>query len=538
MSYTYVSGKNPILNIDCPDPDVIFADGAFYMISTSMHYMPGAQILRSYDLINWEHAAYVYERLDGTEGQKLGGFEHIYGKGMWAATFRYHKGIFYIIFVCNDTHKTYLYRSQKIEGPWDKSIIEGFYHDCSLLFVDDRPYLVYGNTDIYLTELNRELTGPKEGGLHRCILSDEGNNYLGYEGSHMYKINGRYYLFLIHSKRDRWKRVEACFSSGSLKGDFTGGDIFDDDLGFRDSGIAQGGIVEGPEGVWNAVLFQDSGAVGRIPVVVPVKWEEDEGGIMRPVFGIDGKATKDLNMISLKPDHVYRPLTGNDDFKYDPHSMREKDKTGYGCYGLKSIWQFNHEPDLSLIGCDANRGKLWIETDKTVTNIFHARNILTQRMTFPECTAEVTIDGSMLNDGDFAGLAAFQGDYALVGIKNIGGKLYAAMSSYTNPANDIWRLGEELCNTEESLELIGNNLRVRLNVVFSDETGDRDTAVCSICENGKYRKIGTEHKLRFRLDHFTGCRFGLFVYSEKTAGGKAGFRDFRYITDSLRECGT
>ena len=46
--------------------------------------------------------------------------------------------------------------------------------------------------------------------------------------------------------------------------------------------------------------------------------------------------------------------------------------------------------------------------------------------------------------------------------------------------------------------------------------------------NGKFIRIGTEHKLRFRLDHFTGCRFGLFVMSELAPGGTAAFSDFIY----------
>lgn len=528
MKEEYTEGTNPILKIDCPDPDVIFAEGVFYMISTSMHYMPGGQILKSYDLINWEHAAYVYDRLDSTDGQKLTGDEHIYGKGMWAATLRYHKGMFYVVFVCNDTHKTYLYRSDNICGTWKKSTIEGFYHDCSLLFDEDKAYLVYGNTDIYLTELDHEMSGPAKDGLNRCIIEDTGNTKLGYEGSHLYKINGRYYLFLIHSKRDRWRRVEACFSADSLYSKFTGGDVFDDDLGFRDSGIAQGGIVKGPGDVWHAVLFQDRGAAGRIPVVIPVMWKPDDRGNILPCFGENGRAPKILKMPSLKPDHKYAPLTGSDDFRYDSGRMFEEDKKGFGCFGFKSIWQFNHEPELELIEFDGSIGKLWIRTDRIVQNIFHAKNILTQRMTFPECYAEVTIDGSKLLDGDHAGLVAFQGDYAFVGISKKDGRLYAEMASYTNTSDDIWELGEGPCDVKESIELSDDILRVRLTAVFSDETGDRDTAFCGVYVNGEYRNLGPEHKLRFRLDHFTGCRFGLFVYSEMTAGGRAGFSDFVY----------
>ena len=269
--------------MDFPDPDVIFVDGVYYMISTTMHFLPGGQILRSYDLIHWEHAAYVFDSLDGTPSQKLEGDGYVYGKGMWAASLRYHEGMFYVVFVCNDTWKTYLYRSPKIEGPWVKSEISGFYHDSSLLFDDDgRVYIVYGNTKIYLTELDAELKGPKEGGLHRLIVEDVEKPRLGYEGSHLYKINGRYYLFLIHSLQDQWRRVEACFSADSLEGEFSGGDILNDDMDFRNSGVAQGGIVCGVDGAWNGVLFQDSGAIGRIPVIVPVSWEKD-----RPVMGID-----------------------------------------------------------------------------------------------------------------------------------------------------------------------------------------------------------------------------------------------------------
>ena len=57
-------GRNPLTNLDYPDPDVIRVDDTYYMVSTTMHFMPGCEILRSYDLLNWEHAAYVYDRLE------------------------------------------------------------------------------------------------------------------------------------------------------------------------------------------------------------------------------------------------------------------------------------------------------------------------------------------------------------------------------------------------------------------------------------------------------------------------------------------
>ena len=44
---------NPIIPSDYPDVDVIRVEDTYYMVSTTMHFMPGAVILRSYDLGHW-----------------------------------------------------------------------------------------------------------------------------------------------------------------------------------------------------------------------------------------------------------------------------------------------------------------------------------------------------------------------------------------------------------------------------------------------------------------------------------------------------
>lgn len=57
--------------------------------------------------------------------------------------------------------------------------------------------MVSGNRQIWLTELKEDLSAPKPGGLHRMIFKDTDEIGLGYEGSHIYKINGKYYVFNI-----------------------------------------------------------------------------------------------------------------------------------------------------------------------------------------------------------------------------------------------------------------------------------------------------------------------------------------------------
>ena len=62
---------NPVLPLDYPDPDVIRVDDTYYMVSTTMHFMPGCVILRSYNLADWEIYSYVYETLELTDQECL-----------------------------------------------------------------------------------------------------------------------------------------------------------------------------------------------------------------------------------------------------------------------------------------------------------------------------------------------------------------------------------------------------------------------------------------------------------------------------------
>lgn len=543
---------NPVTCLDYPDVDVIRVDDTYYMVSTTMHFMPGGEILRSYDLQNWEHAAYIYNSLDGTPGQRLEGEQNIYGQGMWAASLRYHKGTYYVCFVANDTHKTYLYTAENIEGPWEKHYVEGFYHDCSLLFDDDdRIYIAYGNKNIYITELESDLSGPRKGGLNRLAVSDEGNPHLGYEGTHFYKINGKYYLFFIHSAWERWRRTEACFVADSVDGEFLGGEILDDDRGYCGQGVAQGGIVDTPDGKWYAMLFQDSGAVGRIPILMPLSWEK--GLKVRrealpgecaervidcpfPVLGEQGRIPEEFLLESTRPDYIYEPLVQSDDFKGD----------------LKTCWQFNHQPDFALIAHDREKGIWRVSTDKICAAPTQAKNTITQRMRYPGCAGEVTLDGSGLGEGDIAGLCALQSCYGLIGLTRRNGKLCLIVrtmepedASMTPLPGEVQRRAS-LEREWAALPVEGSTVRLRLEADFDrmkdtvsfyyregDSAGAErkmsDTAdTGNTVESREWKKAGPDHKLYFKLDHFCGCRFGLVAYSTKEAGGTAEFRDFVY----------
>lgn len=514
--------------MDYPDPDVIRVGNTFYMVSTTMYFCPGCEILKSYDLENWEHASYVYDRLDSTPAQRLEGDRNIYGQGMWAASLRYHDGVFHVCFVANDTHKTYLYTSRDIRGPWTKSHIDGFYHDNSILFDDDgRVYIVYGNREIRLTELKQDLSGPRPGGIDKLIIRDSDDAYLGYEGSHFYKIGGKYYIFVINIPRDTGRRTESCFVSDTVDGEYTGFKVMDDDPGFPGSGVAQGGIVDTPDGEWYAILFQDSGAVGRIPHLMPVTWDGD-----KPVFGDAGVIPERFDTPDLNPGYRYLPLVGSDDFRSEGPGDCICDS-----FGFRSFWQFNHEPEPGLIERNIEAGTVRITTGKLSANVVQAVNTLTQRTVYPKCSARVTLDGSGLKDGDFAGLCMLESEYAFIGLNRRDGQLRLVMCR--RDLGDVDFRGErhdtEPPEISAEIPAPGDKVTIGVRVDFADMKdeavfcyADVDGAVTDAeadCAGGMIQ-LGPAAKLKFRLDHFTGVRFGLFIYSTGQTGGYAEFSDF------------
>lgn len=505
--------SNPIIWSDFPDVDVIRVEDTYYMVSTTMHFMPGCVILRSYDLINWETAAYVYDILEDAPGQRLEGESHIYGKGMWAASLRYHKGKFYVCFVANDTHKTYLYTASDINGLWTRQYIEGFYHDCSLLFdEDDRVYIVYGNTEIHLKELKEDLSGPKPGGLDRIIVKEVNNHFLGYEGSHFYKINGKYYVFFIHSTPEAWRRTEACFVADSLESEFVGGDVVNDDLGYHNSGIAQGGIVDTPDGRWYGLLFQDHGVCGRMPVVIPMHWEND-----LPVFE---KAPHEIELPSTRPGYRYEPLYGDDDFNYQPDEN--------GNIRLKSFWQWNHIPNPALWSVTEKPGTLRITSGKISPNLVYAVNTLTQRTFSPASETIVTLEGKGLKNGDYAGLGLLIGTYGLIAMTRENDRYYLVMLErdvYDKNVFGKHELDAKPAKELARIPLNGTKATVKAYGNFADNI---DECEFFYRDGEKWNKLGETNKMVYKLDMFTGCRFALFLYSTAETGGVAEFSEFKY----------
>ncbi|MCR4745013.1 MAG: family 43 glycosylhydrolase [Lachnospiraceae bacterium] len=313
--------SNPVIYSDVPDIDMIRVGKTYYMVSTTMHLSPGAPIMKSTDMVNWETVNYVYDRLGEKDEMNLRNGKSMYGKGQWAASLAYHNGIYYVGFNSNTTGEAYIFTTDDIEnGSWKRHELGTSMHDMAIFFDGDTPYAVYGNSTISYKELNEDLSGIKEGGKSGTLFNGNksGQGYIvGSEGTHVLKKDGYYYVFNINWPQGG-VRQEVCHRSKSFPGnpsDWEDKVILNanfENNGTR-AGVAQGGIIDTEDGEWYAYLFQDHGAVGRTPVLTDCKFVDGW-----PMLGKNGDGkTVELEMEMPIESDGEDSLTKSDEFYND-----------------------------------------------------------------------------------------------------------------------------------------------------------------------------------------------------------------------------
>ncbi|MGN8844996.1 glycoside hydrolase family 43 protein [Niallia sp. HCP3S3_B10] len=497
--------ENPILYLDIPDPDVIRVGDTYYMSSTTMHMNPGVPIMKSTDLLHWKIVNYVYDTLATNDEQELNNGKNEYGKGSWASCLRYHQGMYYLVVGSLATDKTYIFQTKDLEKEkWKRSILNKYYHDMSLLFDDDgRVYLVYGNGNIRAIELTADATAIKEGGLNKIIIPDASlvaspkeEVGLQAEGAHIQKIDGYYYVFTITWPK-KGHRTQLVHRAIAFDGEYEGRIAVDDP-----TSVAQGGIVDTPTGEWYCMLFCDNGAAGRMPCLLPVKWEDGW-----PIFGENGITPKNLS-IPVHQETSENRIVSSDEFVYESDS-------------LDLVWQWNHNPDPTKWSVTDRPGYLRLTTNKLCPDLEAAKNTLTQRTFGPKCSANIALETYGMKNGDIAGFAAFQKDYGYVGVQVINdSKMITIVDA--SPGSPV---------VVESIPLEQERVYFRIDCDFKDS---RDKAYFYYSLNGlDWNRIGAELQMKYKLDHFVGYRYALFYFSTEEIGGYADFDYFRM--ESLNE---
>ena len=496
--------RNPVLWADVPDPDVIRVGTDFYLVSTTMHLMPGAPIMHSKDLVNWRTVNYIFDKLtDSPKYNMIGGT--VYGRGQWATSLKYHKGKYYALFAPNDNPggDTYIYETDHPEKPWKLVSRLRHFHDASLFFDDDdRVYVIYGTGQ--MCELEPDFSGVKPGSDVKLFQRDSTETGL-LEGSRMIKHDGRYYLLMISWPNGK-PRHQVCFRADHINGPYEKKTILETTFGGFPY-VGQGTIVDAADGRWYSIIFQDRGGVGRVLTLEPCRWVDGW-----PMLGDkDGKIPE----VMEKPVLSY---TGGAIVTSDDFSGRQMSKD----------WEWNHQPKDSLWSLAKRHGWLRLTTGRVVGNMFVAPNTLSQRTEGPSCSGVIKMDVSKMKDGDVAGFSAFQSDAALVSVREIDGKRFVVATTESVELDGKDKKVTSV-NTKElqRIPFKGNVVYFRIDADFNP---GKDLATLYYSLDGKqWTAVIRDFRMVYDFRRFfMGTRFAIVYYATRHTGGYVDVDYFRY----------
>lgn len=523
----------PTIFSDIPDCDFIRVGCNYYMVSTTMNLCPGVPIMKSTDLAHWEIVNYVYDALPDLEQNNLENGKQMYSNGSWAAAIRYNEetGLFYVVFNVNGGG-FFCYTTNDIEnGTWQGYHIDASFHDPALLFDDGHMYVIYGGSNLQELDFEEPFNEGELGELVKVgnskKLFDKPSEWGLWEGSHAYHIGKYYYIMIIASPASGWFRTEVCYRTDDLlNGEWEEQIVYQGSTYEYTTGLAQGGIVDTIYGDWYGILFQDHGAVGRIPSIVAVNWDytDKDGNNYKdwPIMGtyddngeFHASEAKQSMKVRLNNSGKSNYIVDDDDFTY-----AEGDK-------LKLVWQWNHNPDNNNWSVTANPGYYRITNGALANNIWFARNSLTQRTVGPKFTSETAIVTDGMKAGDYAGIVAVGGDYGMIGVKcDENGNRYIFQGSGTDGGKKA-KASDVIKENAVSSEQIKDGEKVFLKVEYSFNTGKQESDKATFyysMDGSNWTKFGEELSMRFDIETtFMGARTWLSSYATSEEGGYVDF---------------
>ncbi len=522
---------NPLFYDEFSDPDILRVGDDYYLAGTTMHAVPGLVILHSKDLVNWENISYCFDRFDFSDDSfSLKNHKEIYGQGVWAPCIRYANGQFYVYTNINGKGLQ-CYTSKNIQGPWEHHNMKGNIYDLGVLFDDDgKVYAIHGYGTVKCTELQPDMSGPKEG-TERVIIP-EGNG-VG-EGHHMYKINGMYYLISTDYRPNgrtlcsRSKSIWGPYETRVITADETYGyhaasltqvprgekyRIGQDGTKFalgqlnKDATAAsnahQGGIVQATDGSWWALFMQDFHSIGRTVCLMPMTWED--GWPMVGLKGNYGRAPRTW----FKPGTIMGEYPSGKQPADAPHGPYVRSENFDGKQ-LGRVWQWNHNPEEKM--WSLKKGRLRLNA-MPAEQLMWARNTLTQRVIGPESIVTVEMNVKGLKDGDVCGLGNINVPCSWIGIVKSGKTL--TLRCFEQLTNDTIDATVNLTDNKIWLRSIGHY--------------DNDQAQYAYSTDGvNFQTMGRMMPLSYQLISFQGSRHALFAFN--ISGKNGGYAEFDNFT--------
>jgi beta-xylosidase len=442
-----------------------------------MFIFPGVTLLTSKDLVNWEYCSNAVPRMDFSSCYNLEGCNR-YAHGQWATSLKYDKGKFYLLFITLN-EGGFICSAANPKGQWTiRKLPKGFY-DPGLFFDEDgKIYVAHGFNDIKMTELDTSFAP-----IGKDVAVFKGDIKPGLEGTHVYKVNGYYYLYATYGGPNGF---QVALRSKNIYGPYEEKMVICDTATGPNKGVHQGALIETPSGEWWTILFTDKGAFGRMPSLQPITWKENW-----PIAGVNGKGVTTYRKPNVGKTYPIKTLPTSDEFDSRTLGMQ---------------WGWNHNPDSTKWSLTQQPGSLRLFTTKLATHLRDARNTLTQRMfgyysTSIPTIATIKINTGNMRNGDVAGLAVFQDPYAYVGVKMLHGARYIVMVNNGVPI--------------DSIAIDKPIIYLRTEAAY----GSSKASFSFSTDNHSFTKAGNELAMKFNLSVFTGNKFCVFNYATQSPGG-------------------
>ena len=280
---------NPLIPGFNPDPSIVLADGAYYLVTSTFEYLPGIPVYRSTDLVSWRHIGNV-----ATRPEQAGVADVATGGGVWAPTIRYHDDVFYVIVtVAMSPRGCVVFTAADPAGPWSDGItidgVEGI--DPDLAWDDDgTAYVTFSGLHTRgdqagqhrgIQQVRVDLAAGKALEEPRSLWSGTGLKFP--EAPHLYRRGGSWYLMIAEGGTERGHAVSVA-RGPSPEGPFEGHPV-NPVLSARSTSrpiqnTGHADLVSTPDGGSSLVLLgmrplgltQSFSPLGRETFITPVSW--------------------------------------------------------------------------------------------------------------------------------------------------------------------------------------------------------------------------------------------------------------------------
>ena len=360
--------RNPVLNADFSDPDVIRVGSKYYMVASDFHFL-GMQVLESDDMVNWRYVSQIYRRFDEPGWDDNG---H-YAGGSWAPAIRHHNGLYYVYF-CTPDEGLYMSTASDPRGPWAPlhlvKRVAKWEDPCPFWDEDGQAYLGRSKHGAGPIIVHRMSADGKQ-------LLDEGTTvYQGpiAEGTKFMKRNGYYYLIIPEGGVGTgWQTV---LRAKNIYGPYERKVVLEQGS-TNINGPHQGALVDAPDGSWWFYHFQETPVLGRVVHLQPVRWQDDW-----PLMGVDydgngiGEPVAEWNLGRNQGDRLLDSAKNHEPALMIPVTQPSDD---FSSPALGLQWQWNHNPVDTHWSLKEKKGWLTLKA-LPADSLKQCRNMLTQKV--------------------------------------------------------------------------------------------------------------------------------------------------------------